>query len=93
MNTVTLYTKPSCVQCNATYRKLDKHSIAFEKVDVSVDETALAYIKDDLGLAQAPVLVVTDPEGAVVEFWSGFNPTKIEALVGTVADTESLVAA
>jgi glutaredoxin-like protein NrdH len=47
---ITVYTKPSCVQCTATYRVLD----------LSQDETALETVKE-LGYLQAPV-VVTDDE-------------------------------
>ena len=35
--TITVYTKPACVQCNATYKALDKQGIAYEKVDISLD--------------------------------------------------------
>ena len=28
--TITVYTKPACVQCNATYKALDKQGIAYE---------------------------------------------------------------
>ena len=39
--TVTVYTKPACVQCNATYRALDKKGIAYQSVDISQDPAAL----------------------------------------------------
>ena len=71
--TVTVYTKPSCVQCNATYRALDSKGIEYEVLDLSVDENALAQVKE-LGYLQAPV-VITD-EG----HWSGFRPDKIDEL-------------
>ena len=32
---VTVYTKPACVQCNATYRALDKRGIEYQIVDVT----------------------------------------------------------
>ena len=70
---VTVYTKPACVQCNATYRALDKKGIAYTKVDISVDENALAELKA-LGYQQAPV--VTAPTGD----WSGFRSDKIDEL-------------
>ena len=38
--TVTVYTKPSCVQCNATYRALDSKGIEYEVLDLSEDESA-----------------------------------------------------
>ena len=47
--TITVYTKPSCVQCNATYRALDSKGIEYEVLDLSVDENALAQVKE-LGL-------------------------------------------
>lgn len=70
---VTVYTKPACVQCNATYRALDKKGITYNTVDISVDPDALARLKD-LGYQQAPV--VTAPIGD----WSGFRSDKIEEL-------------
>jgi glutaredoxin-like protein NrdH len=76
---VTVYTKPACVQCNATYRALDKKGIAYNSVDISVDENALAKLKE-LGYQQAPV--VTAPTGD----WSGYNPTKIEELAAYYAE-------
>ena len=38
---ITVYTKPSCVQCNATYRALDKKRYQYNKVDISQDAAAL----------------------------------------------------
>lgn len=70
---VTVYTKPACVQCNATYRALDKNGIAYNSVDISKDAEALATLKD-LGFQQAPV--VTSPTGN----WSGYQPDRITEL-------------
>ncbi|MGO1791065.1 MAG: glutaredoxin-like protein NrdH [Micrococcaceae bacterium] len=73
MTTVTVYSKPTCVQCNATYRALEKKGIAYETVDLSQDAAALERIRA-LGYMQAPV-VITDED-----HWSGFRPDKIEEL-------------
>ncbi|GAA2186050.1 glutaredoxin-like protein NrdH [Leucobacter alluvii] len=73
MNTITVYTKPSCVQCTATYRALDSKGIVYDIVDLSTDEAALQTVKE-LGYMQAPV-VVTDDDN-----WSGFRPDKIAGL-------------
>lgn len=70
---VTVYTKPSCVQCNATYRALDKKGIAYNSVDITQDPEAYERLVA-LGFQQAPV--VTAPTGD----WSGFNPGKIDEL-------------
>lgn len=71
--TITVYTKPSCVQCTATYRALDAKGLEYEVRDLSTDEAALQTVKD-LGYLQAPVVV------AGTEHWSGFRPDKISAL-------------
>lgn len=75
---VIVYTKPACVQCNATYRALDNKGIEYEVHDLSQDEVALARVKE-LGYLQAPV-VVTDED-----HWSGFRPDKIAELASSLA--------
>lgn len=76
--TVTVYTKPSCVQCNATYRALDSKGIEYDVLDLSADADALAQVKE-LGYLQAPV-VITDED-----HWSGFRPDKIDELASRLA--------
>ena len=75
---VTVYTKPSCVQCTATYRALDSKGIEYNVLDLSQDEAALEAVKE-LGYLQAPVVVADD------EHWSGFRPDKISALASRLA--------
>ncbi|CAG7844014.1 Glutaredoxin-like protein NrdH [Pseudoclavibacter triregionum] len=75
---IAVYSKPSCVQCTATYRALDKQGIEYEIFDVSVDEKALEAVKE-LGYLQAPVVVTED------DHWSGFRPDKISTLASRVA--------
>jgi glutaredoxin-like protein NrdH len=70
---ITVYTKPACVQCNATYKALEKQGIAYEKVDISLDSEARDYVMA-LGYLQAPVVVAGN------EHWSGFRPDRIKAL-------------
>jgi len=70
---ITVYTKPACVQCNVTYRALDKNGIAYQSVDISQDAEALARLKAH-GYMQGPVVVTDDDQ------WSGFRPDKIEEL-------------
>lgn len=72
---VTVLSKPSCVQCTATYRALDSKGIKYEIKDMSEDPEALALAKE-LGYLQAPVVVA--PNG---EHWSGFRPDLIGQLV------------
>lgn len=70
---ITVYIKPACVQCNATYRALDSKGIEYRSVDLSKDPNALDVVKA-MGYMQAPV-VVTDND-----HWSGFRPDKIAAI-------------
>lgn len=72
--TITVYTKPACVQCNATYKALEKQGIEFEKVDITADAEARDYVMS-LGYLQAPVVVAGE------HHWSGFRPDRIKALV------------
>ncbi|MGD9430805.1 glutaredoxin-like protein NrdH [Arthrobacter russicus] len=74
--TVTVYTKPACVQCTATYRALDKKGITYQSVDLTQDPEALAKVQA-MGFAQAPVVITDD------ESWAGFRPDKIEELAQT----------
>ena len=70
---ITVYTKPACVQCNATYKALDKQGVAYDIVDITVDTEARDYVMA-LGYLQAPVVVAGN------EHWSGFRPDRIKAL-------------
>lgn len=73
-NELVVYSKPNCVQCNATYRALDAKGIPYYVVDLSEDDAALEYVKE-LGYSQAPVVVVDDED-----HWSGFRPDQIERI-------------
>lgn len=69
---ITVYSKPNCPQCTATYRKLKTLGLPHNRIDVTEDVDSLAFIRA-LGYQQAPVVVVR--EGAQIkEHWSGFRP-------------------
>ncbi|MCV7077176.1 redoxin NrdH [Mycobacterium szulgai] len=72
---ITVYSKPACVQCTATYKALDKQGINYQKVDISLDTEARDYVMA-LGYLQAPVVVADN------DHWSGFRPDRIKALAG-----------
>lgn len=75
---ITVYTKPACVQCNATYKALDKQGIEYNIVDITEDPAARDYVVG-LGYLQAPVIVAGDTH------WSGFRPDRIKALASAAA--------
>jgi glutaredoxin-like protein NrdH len=71
---VIVYTKPSCVQCDATKRSLDKINVPYSTVDVTVDLEAFEMLVNK-GFKAMPVVNAGD------DWWSGFNPAKINGLV------------
>ncbi len=72
---VTVYTKPNCVQCDATKRTLDKIGVAYDTIDATADEAVYDMLIEK-GFRAMPVVNAGD------EWWSGFNPGKINGLVG-----------
>jgi glutaredoxin-like protein NrdH len=72
---ITVYTKPACMQCKATYRALEGKGIQYDVRDLSQDDAALEAVKE-LGYLQAPVVVTEE------DHWSGFRPDKIDELAG-----------
>ncbi|HRM76183.1 MAG TPA: glutaredoxin-like protein NrdH [Paracoccus sp. (in: a-proteobacteria)] len=73
--TVTVYSKPACVQCTATTRALAAAGIAYHLVDLTQDADAMRFVQE-LGYRQAPVIVADD------QHWSGFRPDRIAAIAG-----------
>jgi glutaredoxin-like protein NrdH len=71
---ITVYSKPACVQCTATTRALDRRGVAYEVVDISEDAAAYARVSE-MGYRQVPVVVAGDSH------WSGFRPD----MIGTLA--------
>lgn len=70
---ITVYGRPNCVQCNATYRALDAKGINYIKLDLNEYEDMATKFRNQ-GHMQAPVVVVES------DLWSGFRPDKISQL-------------
>ncbi|MDK6493842.1 MULTISPECIES: glutaredoxin-like protein NrdH [Corynebacterium] len=71
---ITVYSKPACMQCKATEKALKKAGLEYTTVDISVDEEARDYVMA-LGYVQAPVVEANG------EHWSGFRPERIKGLL------------
>ena len=69
----TIYTKPSCVQCDMTKRYMDRIGVEYTTVDITEDPAALEMILG-MGFQSAPVVI--SPAGN----WAGFQPDKINLL-------------
>jgi glutaredoxin-like protein NrdH len=72
---VTVYTLPSCVQCESTKKYLTSKDVPFETIDLSQDDAAMERVRG-LGYQAAPVVIAGD------EHWSGFRPDKLNSLIG-----------
>lgn len=70
---ITVYSKPACVQCTATTRALDRKGVDYKVVDIMEDAGAFALVQE-LGYRQVPVVVAGE------QHWSGFRPDMIGAL-------------
>lgn len=70
---ITVYSKPACVQCTATTRALDAKGIHYDVVDLTQDDSAMTRVTE-LGYRQAPVVI------AGSDHWSGFRPDMIAQL-------------
>ncbi|ANC32959.1 glutaredoxin-like protein NrdH [Isoptericola dokdonensis] len=77
---VTVYSKPACVQCDATYRALDRKGVEYTVVDITQDAEALEMVRG-LGYLQAPVVVAGE------DHWSGFRPDRISSVAAQQAVT------
>lgn len=71
--TITVYSKPACVQCTATTRALDARGLAYSVIDLTEDSAAMAKVTA-LGYRQAPVVMVGEAH------WAGFRPDMIGRL-------------
>lgn len=73
---ITVYGKPGCVQCTATERWLTTNQVKFDKIDVTQDDAAYAYVTDELGYQQVPVVLT-----ASGDHWYGFVPDRLAEYV------------
>lgn len=71
--TITVYSKPACVQCTATTRALEARGLDFEVVDLTEDAAAMEMVQE-LGYRQAPVVIAGE------DHWAGFRPDMIGRL-------------
>ena len=71
--TITVYSKPACVQCTATTRALDARGLSYDVIDLTEDAAAMEYVTA-LGYRQAPVVIAGDAH------WAGFRPDMIGRL-------------
>lgn len=76
MATVTLYTAPHCTDCTATALAMDRKHVPYASISLAAAPASLDYVKG-LGHQRAPVIVVQDDHGTVLDHWSGYRPDKL----------------
>ena len=69
----TVYTKPGCPNCAKTIEYFDRIGITYQAIDITKAPAALAYITEDLGYREAPVIVSADG----TDHWSGIRMDKL----------------
>lgn len=69
--TITVYSKPACVQCTATKAWLKARSIPFTEIDVTQDEAAYARA-EATGIRQMPIVIA---DGCAP--FGGFDPDRL----------------
>lgn len=73
MSKVTVYTLPSCVQCDSTKRYLQRNLIEYNEVKLQEAPEELEKLKA-MGFTAAPIVVAGESR------WSGFRPDKLDLL-------------
>lgn len=81
-------TTAPCSSCWATEKRFQKNKTAFEKIEIDPTDEAARQQLREIGLrspqgaefAAFPVVAIEDDNGELVDAWSGFLVTKIDAL-------------
>ena len=84
-SSITIYTKPDCVQCQATKRKLDAAGVPYTVTDLSKDPKMIEQLRA-AGFTSVPVVEYADQR------FAGYQPDRIKALTkafGTITTIAS----
>ena len=64
---ITVYSKPMCVQCDATYRALDKQGLDYTKVDLGYQQAPVVIAGDDHWSGYRPDLIKAAAQASSME--------------------------
>lgn len=77
MSKIIVYSKPGCIQCVSTVKRLESRGLTkgvdFDYVDVTKDEAAYTAATST-GFQSMPIVVSGSDK------WSGFNPDRLDAI-------------
>lgn len=82
MKNITVYSKPNCMQCEFSKKKLDGLGLSYETIDVTVTEGMVDFIKEKYNAQQLPLIVGVNSNGEETVIF-GFKPDELEKLAQT----------
>lgn len=82
---VTVYVTNRCQKCKRTKEIFDSKGLDYDVVNIENDDEARDYVTLELGAICAPVVVVKDDGGNVIDHWSDFRAEKAMKLAKTAA--------
>ena len=74
MEEVTIYTKPGCMQCKLSKRRMDAKGVKYNAIDVSEHPEFIEQLKT-FGYQSLPVTKVGESL-----MWQGFRPNMIDKI-------------
>ena len=82
---IVIFRKDNCVKCNMTKRVLEGYGVQPILADIYESDGSVTDQAQDLMnkyvIKSAPIVVVKDKAGVVLDVWSDFQIDKIKALV------------
>lgn len=76
---IQVFAKEDCLQCEATKIVLEDLGVSFTIIDIDRDRNALEQVRK-MGFREAPVVIVTNESGDIIDRWSGFQLEKLTTL-------------
>ena len=82
---VVIFRKDNCVKCKMTKRVLEGYGVQPKLAELYYENGAVTdkaqALMDKYVIKSAPIVVVKDENGAILDVWSDFQIDKIKALV------------
>ncbi len=76
MKKVTIYSQPTCPDCNNAKAYLDRKGVPYEDINVKDNKKAMDEMVKKYGIRVTPVIIIGD------QVMVGFNGPKIKKILG-----------
>ena len=90
--TITIYTSPTCTLCPQVLRLMDKVIPGRYDVVSLEDDAARELVVGQLHHYEAPVTVVSGPDGRVIDHWGRLSPERLRKHAANLAPAANAVA-